>query len=200
MKTFLKALVLVPVAILAIAFAVANRQVVSISFDPFSSGDPVFVLAAQRVAPVLLVRTLSVLVDALLPEEHLQRWETQQAETYLDVRELLDGYADVKGVLDPETAVAFRQALARRALAARPKLLLLDEPTEGIQPSVVQQIEGALERVRSELGVAVLLVEQYLEFAWRFADRYLVLQRGRVVAQGETATDDREGVAKLLHV
>ena len=88
--------------------------------------EPVFVLVAQRVAPVLLVRTLSVLVDALLPEEHLQRWETQQGETYLDVRELLDGYADVKGVLDPETAVAFRQALpscarrpTRRRRAAR---------------------------------------------------------------------------------
>lgn len=93
-----------------------------------------------------------------------------------------------------------QQLALGRALAARPKLLLLDEPTEGIQPSVVQQIEGALERVRSELGVAVLLVEQYLEFAWRFADRYLVLQRGRVVAQGTTAADDREGVAKLLHV
>ena len=81
--------------------------------------EPVFVLIAQRLAPALLVRTLSVLVDALLPEEHLQRWEDEQAETYLDVRELLDGYADVKGVLDPETAVALRRALARRALAAR---------------------------------------------------------------------------------
>lgn len=93
-----------------------------------------------------------------------------------------------------------QQLALGRALAARPKLLLLDEPTEGIQPSVVQQIEVALGRVRAELGVAVLLVEQYLEFAWRFADRYLVLQRGRVVAEGATRADDREGVARLLHV
>ena len=81
--------------------------------------EPVLVLLAQRVPPALLVRTTGLLVDALLPEEHLERWEREQAQTYLDVRDLLDGYADVKGVLDPETAVLLRRCLARRALAAR---------------------------------------------------------------------------------
>ncbi|RYC32503.1 DUF1049 domain-containing protein [Lichenibacterium minor] len=65
MKTFLKALVLVPVAILAIAFAVANRQVVSISFDPFSSGDPVFVLAAPLFLLVFFLLTCGVVIGGV---------------------------------------------------------------------------------------------------------------------------------------
>lgn len=87
-----------------------------------------------------------------------------------------------------------------RALVARPRLLLLDEPTEGIQPSIVERIEEALGQVRRDLGIAVLLVEQYLEFAWRFADLFYVLQKGRIVAQGATASADRAGVETLLHV
>ncbi len=93
-----------------------------------------------------------------------------------------------------------QQLAIGRALAAKPKLLLLDEPTEGIQPSVVEQIGEALGRVRSELGVAILLVEQYLEFAWDFADSYLVMQRGRVIAEGRTAESDPLEVARLLSV
>src|SRR5579875_477208 len=87
-----------------------------------------------------------------------------------------------------------------RALVARPRLLLLAEPTEGIQPSIVERIEEALGQVRRDLGIAVLLVEQYLEFAWRFADLFYVLQKGRIVAQGATSSADRAGVETLLHV
>jgi len=65
-----------------------------------------------------------------------------------------------------------QQLAIGRALAGRPLLLLLDEPTEGIQPNVVQQIERALAHVRDELGMTILVVEQYLDFVWRFADRY----------------------------
>ncbi|HZQ40137.1 MAG TPA: urea ABC transporter ATP-binding subunit UrtE, partial [Rhizomicrobium sp.] len=79
-----------------------------------------------------------------------------------------------------------QQLAIGRALAGQPKLLLLDEPTEGIQPNVVQQIEVALRRVRHELGVTVMIVEQYLDFAWSFANHYCVMQRGRIVRQGST--------------
>jgi urea transport system ATP-binding protein len=85
-------------------------------------------------------------------------------------------------------------------LAGQPSLLLLDEPTEGIQPNIVQQIEDALLRVRTELGVAILIVEQNLDFAWSFADRYFVMQRGRIVKQGKTAEDSADTVAHLVHV
>lgn len=93
-----------------------------------------------------------------------------------------------------------QQLAIGRALAGRPELLLLDEPTEGIQPNIVQQIEDALMRVRKELGVAILIVEQNLDFAWSFADRFFVMQRGRIVKEGRTAESPVDEVASLIHV
>jgi urea transport system ATP-binding protein len=93
-----------------------------------------------------------------------------------------------------------QQLAIGRALAGQPKLLLLDEPTEGIQPNVVQQIEVALRRVRRELGVTVMIVEQYLDFAWSFADHYHVMQSGRIVRQGSTAAESAAEVAHLVNI
>jgi len=93
-----------------------------------------------------------------------------------------------------------QQLALARALLGKPKLLLLDEPTEGIQPSIVQEIEAVLGRVQRELGVALLLVEQHLDFAWSIADRYYVMQRGTVVRTGTTATESPEEIAPLLSV
>lgn len=93
-----------------------------------------------------------------------------------------------------------QQLAIARALVTRPKILLLDEPTEGIQPSIVQQIEGALEHIRHDLGVAVLLVEQYLDFAWRFAERFYVLQKGVIIEQGRTQDIDQTQVSRHLSV
>jgi len=93
-----------------------------------------------------------------------------------------------------------QQLAIGRALAGRPQLLLLDEPTEGIQPNIVQQIEAALARIRGELGVAILIVEQNLDFAWSFADHYFVMQRGRIIRHGKTAQDSAADVAHLIHV
>ena len=93
-----------------------------------------------------------------------------------------------------------QQVAIGRALVTQPRYLLLDEPTEGIQPSIVQEIEAALTRVRTELRVAVLLVEQYLDFAWSFADRYYVMQKGRVVETGLTAETPTHAVQRYLGV
>ncbi|MHB8886188.1 MAG: urea ABC transporter ATP-binding subunit UrtE [Methylovirgula sp.] len=93
-----------------------------------------------------------------------------------------------------------QQLAIGRALAGQPKLLLLDEPTEGIQPNVVQQIEDALRSVRCDLGVTIMIVEQYLDFAWSFADTYCVLQRGRIVRQGSTVTESAAEVAHLVNI
>jgi urea transport system ATP-binding protein len=79
-----------------------------------------------------------------------------------------------------------QQLAIGRVLLARPKLLLMDEPTEGIQPSVILQIEDAITRIK-ERGIAVLLVEQYLEFAWRLAGSYAIMRKGAIVAKGGTA-------------
>lgn len=93
-----------------------------------------------------------------------------------------------------------QQLAIGRALAGRPKLLLLDEPTEGIQPSVVQEIENALRRIRAELGVTIIIVEQYLDFAWSFADRYAVMQRGRIIREGDTNTETAAAIAHLVNI
>ncbi|HGY5535170.1 MAG TPA: urea ABC transporter ATP-binding subunit UrtE, partial [Prochlorococcus sp.] len=74
-----------------------------------------------------------------------------------------------------------QQLAIARALLGKPKLLLLDEPTEGIQPNIVQDIERAVRRIIAETGIGVLLVEQHLHFV-RQADRYYAMQRGGIVA------------------
>ena len=76
-----------------------------------------------------------------------------------------------------------QQLAIARVLLREPKLLLMVEPTEGIQPSVILQIEDAIQRIKAR-GIAVLLVEQYLDFAERLADAYVVMEKGAVVAAG----------------
>jgi len=87
-----------------------------------------------------------------------------------------------------------------RALLTRPKLLILDEPTEGIQPSIILEIEDAIRRIKTERGVTVLLVEQYLDFAERLADSYIILAKGSVVAAGATKDLEVEVVKHHLSV
>jgi urea transport system ATP-binding protein len=93
-----------------------------------------------------------------------------------------------------------QQLAIGRALAGQPRLLLLDEPTEGIQPSVVKQIEHALRRIRAELGVTIVIVEQYLDFAWSFAERYHVMQRGKIVREGNTQEETAAQIAHLVNI
>jgi urea transport system ATP-binding protein len=75
----------------------------------------------------------------------------------------------------------------------------MDEPTEGIQPNVILQIEDAIGRIR-ERGIAVLLVEQYLEFAWRLAGSYAIMRKGAIVASGATADLRQDAVRQHLTV
>jgi len=93
-----------------------------------------------------------------------------------------------------------QQLAIGRALLARPKLLLLDEPTEGIQPSIVEQIETVIEGFKAQRRFAILLVEQYMEFAARLADRYVIMAKGAVVASGLAADLNEEQVKRHLVV
>src|SRR5579883_394361 len=78
-----------------------------------------------------------------------------------------------------------QQLAIARALVTRPRLLLLDEPTEGIQPSIIKDIARVIRTLADTGDIAILLVEQYFEFAQQLADRYLVLERGTVVLSGD---------------
>jgi len=80
-----------------------------------------------------------------------------------------------------------QQLAIARALVTRPKLLVLDEPTEGIQPSVIKDIGRAIDYLRRKGEMAILLVEQYFDFARELADRFIVLERGEVVMAGTKA-------------
>ena len=78
------------------------------------------------------------------------------------------------------------------ALIMKPKLLLLDEPTEGIQPNIIQQIGKVIEHLRDQGIIAIVLVEQYFDFAFGLADQFVVLERGAVTLNGAKQEIDRE--------
>jgi urea transport system ATP-binding protein len=92
-----------------------------------------------------------------------------------------------------------QQLAIGRALMSQPKLLILDEPTEGIQPNVIQMIGETLKTLVKS-GLTVLLVEQYYEFARQIADDYAVMSRGEIIATGASAHMERDGVEKLITV
>ena len=93
-----------------------------------------------------------------------------------------------------------QQLAIGRALMTEPKLLILDEPTEGIQPNIIDQIGHAIRLLREEDGMSILLVEQYLDFCKEFGDCFSILERGRVAASGPISELTDETIHKYLTV
>jgi urea transport system ATP-binding protein len=93
-----------------------------------------------------------------------------------------------------------QQLAIARALAAKPKLLVLDEPTEGIQPSIIKDIGRVIRMLADRGDMAILLVEQYYDFAQELADDYLVMERGEVLARGLGKDMEANGVRQLVAI
>ncbi|NMY37254.1 MULTISPECIES: urea ABC transporter ATP-binding subunit UrtE [Pseudomonas] len=93
-----------------------------------------------------------------------------------------------------------QQLAIGRALASRPRLLILDEPTEGIQPSVIKEIGTVIKQLAARGDMAILLVEQFYDFAEELADQYLVMSRGEIIQQGRGENMQTDGVRGLVTI
>ncbi|HHL2457547.1 TPA: urea ABC transporter ATP-binding subunit UrtE [Yersinia enterocolitica] len=93
-----------------------------------------------------------------------------------------------------------QQLAIGRALACQPRLLILDEPTEGIQPSVIKEIGLVIKTLAAKGDMAILLVEQFYDFAAELADSYLVMSRGKIVQRGHSTDMELEGVRSLVAI
>ena len=93
-----------------------------------------------------------------------------------------------------------QQLSIARALVTKPKLLLLDEPTEGIQPNIIQQIGRVIEYLRNRGDMAIVLVEQYFEFAYGLADDFYVLRRGEILMSGDKIAIDKSDLLEAVSI
>ncbi|PTM52837.1 urea ABC transporter ATP-binding subunit UrtE [Phreatobacter oligotrophus] len=118
-----------------------------------------------------------------------------------DIFSLFPVLKDMLGRRGGDLSGGQQQQLAiGRALVTRPRLIVLDEPTEGIQPSIIKDIGRAIDYLRQKGDIGILLVEQYLDFAEELGDRFYVMERGRVVVQGLKGEVDRDALHKSMAI
>ncbi|WP_296572435.1 urea ABC transporter ATP-binding subunit UrtE [Phreatobacter sp.] len=118
-----------------------------------------------------------------------------------DIFSLFPVLKDMLGRRGGDLSGGQQQQLAiGRALVTRPRLIVLDEPTEGIQPSIIKDIGRSIDYLRSKGDIGILLVEQYLDFAEELGDRFYVMERGRVVVQGLKGEVDRGALHRSMAI
>jgi urea transport system ATP-binding protein len=147
----------------------------------------------REIFPLLTVRENLETGFALLPRKE-RRVPDAVFELFPVLREMLGRRGgDLSGGQQQQLAIG-------RAMVTRPRLLLLDEPTEGIQPSIIKDIGRAIRFLREEGGMAIVLVEQYFDFAHELADHIAVMDRGRVVLAGPARDLDETEVRSWMTV
>ncbi len=147
----------------------------------------------REIFPRLTVRENLETGFAVLPRR-LKRIPDEIFELFPVLKDMLGRRgADLSGGQQQQLAIA-------RALVTRPRLLILDEPTEGIQPSIIKEIGRVIERLAAKGDMAILLVEQYFEFACELAASWLVMERGEVVLSGRRGEMDETAVRARLTV
>ena len=152
-----------------------------------------YVPQGREIFPLLTVRENLEIGFSCLPREAREVPE-RVFELFPILKEFLGRRGgDLSGGQQQQLAIA-------RALITRPKVLLLDEPTEGIQPNIIQQIGEVIRRLREEGEMAIVLVEQYFDFAVGLADRITVLNRGEVNFQTDAAERDRQKVLESVSI
>ena len=148
-----------------------------------------YVPQGREIFPLLTVReNLETGFSCLPASEHVIPDEIYELFPVLKEMQNRRG-GDLSGGQQQQLAIA-------RALITKPKLLLLDEPTEGIQPNIIQQIGRVIEHLRDAGNMAIVLVEQYFEFAYALADRFYVMRRGQIILDGPKDALDK---AELLN-
>ena len=132
----------------------------------------------------------------------LSRFSGSQAKSVPDeIYQLFPVLREMKQRRGGDLSGGQQQQLAiGRALACKPQLLILDEPTEGIQPSVIKEIGAVIRSLANRGDMAILLVEQFYDFAAELADSYLVMSRGSIVQQGRGENMEQEGVRGLVAI
>ncbi len=152
-----------------------------------------YVPQGREIFPLMSVReNLEAGFVCLPAEEHFIPEQIFELFPVLKEMQMRRG-GDLSGGQQQQLAIA-------RALITKPKLLLLDEPTEGIQPNIIQQIGNVIRLLRDQGDMAIVLVEQYFEFAYDLADRFVVLRRGEVILQGAKRDLSKAEVLKGVSV
>jgi urea transport system ATP-binding protein len=153
-----------------------------------------YVPQGREVFPDLTVDE-NLRIGALTGERRLA--SAQKVFTYSDVNQLFPVLKTMSSRVAGNLSGGQQQQLAiARALLTNPSLLILDEPTEGIQPSIVQEIEAVIQSLKGQMSI--LLVEQFYDFAAAVADQYVVLVRGQVVARGLGRNMETDKVHELI--
>ena len=147
----------------------------------------------RMIFPLLTVRENMETAYALLPRaEH--RIPDEIFELFPILKDFLHRRGgDLSGGQQQQLAIA-------RAMIMKPRVLLLDEPTEGIQPNIIQQIGRVIEYLKGKGDMAIILVEQYFDFAYGLADRFYVLKRGEVALEGDKATLSKDVLRATVSV